>query len=586
MSTVVRNLRVVATVAVQGLEDDPVRLSLLAARRLPHRWRGPLANVLASAGRRSHRRAPQALGLFLADRPDEARALLAQGQAQTHGQHQGRLVSELAVQLDGELPDDLPAGARARAAWQGGDLTAALGVLELSGTRSARRQRARLASEVAILQPGHRVALSRTPAFASQPQFAGRLQGSHRVMHLLTNSLPWTQSGYALRSHSILRAQAATGMSVEAVTRLGYPVTIGMVSARETDVVDGVSYRRLLPSRLAATPEARLAQTADLLATHVDRFGPDVLHTTTHYPNALITRAVAEATGRPWVYETRGQLEKTWVASRPAHQRQEAAASERYTLWHARETELVLAADHVVVLSDVMRDDLVSRGLPSGRVTVVPNAVDDALLDPLQDCSPREARARLGLPEEGLWVGTVTSVVDYEGLDHLVHAVAELRGAGRDIRCAIVGDGTARPALQELVASLGLTGFVILPGRVPPSQAPDWHRALDIFTVPRRDSDVTRTVTPLKPIEAMAVSRPVIASDLPALAEIVEGPGSGLLAASDDPSSLADRIRELSDDEDLRRSLGARGREFAATRTWRAMAGRYETIYDSLEGAT
>lgn len=600
MSSVVRNLRVVATVAVQGLQDDPVRLSLQAVRRLPRRWRGPLAGIMTSTGRTVGSPATQMLGLFLADRPDEARALLAQPQG-SHRQR-GRLATELAVQLDAELPHDLPPRSLARAAWQRGDLTTALDVLETAGSRSpsrsTRRQHLRLASEVAILRPGHSVAVSRPTAslqaIGSAATAAGvgvrtvaRTAGEgHRVIHLLTNSLPWTQSGYALRSHSILRAQAATGMSVEAVTRLGYPVTIGMPWVGERDVVDGIPYRRLLPARLASTPEGRLVQTADLLADHVDRFAPDVLHTTTHYPNALVTRAVAEATARPWVYETRGQLEKTWVASRPPREREQAAASERFLLWHARETELALAADHVVVLSDVMRDDLVSRGLRAERVTVVPNAVDDALLDPHQDCTPREARVRLGVPEAGIWVGTVTSVVDYEGLDHLVRAVAELRAGGRDLRCAIVGDGTARPALEELVETLGLRGVVLLPGRVPPAKAPQWHRALDIFAVPRRDSEVTRTVTPLKPIEAMAVGRPVVASNLPALAEIVTGPGTGLLASPDDPSSLADTIRRLADDEDLRRALGARGREFAATRTWQAMAGRYQSIYDSLERTT
>ena len=586
-SNTVRNLRVLATVVVQGLEDDPVRFCLQAARRLPARARDPLAGVLTRTGRVTGRNVPRVLGLFLADRPDEARAALEERAGEP-----GRLACELAVQLDAPLPDGASARLRARASWQRGDLTAALGALDGTASRSARRQRSRLASEVAILHPGHRLASGAAaratpPPAGRTPAVAGRAPASQRrVMHVLTNSLPWTQSGYALRSHAILRAEAAGGTRVQAVTRLGYPVTVGLPWAGELDLVDGIEYRRLLPPRLAATPEERLVQTVDLLAAHVGRFAPDVLHTTTHYPNALVTRAAAELAGRPWVYETRGQLEKTWLASRPQDQRESAARSERFALWHARESELALAADHVVVLSEVMRDDLVARGVPREHLTIVPNGVDDALLDPSQDCSPREARTRLGLPEAGLWVGTVSSVVDYEGLDHLVRAVAELRAGGLDVRCAIAGDGAARPALEALVASLGLGGVTVLPGRVPRSEAPTWHRALDVFTVPRRDTEVTRTVTPLKPIEAMALGRPVVASDLPALAEIVRGPGSGLLADPDDPSSLAGRIRDLYDDEGLRRSLGANGREFAATRTWRAMAERYESIYDSLGRAT
>ncbi|MFW5473270.1 glycosyltransferase family 4 protein [Knoellia sp. CPCC 206450] len=584
----VGNVRAVSAVAVHGLEDDPVRLALLAARRLPASWRAPLSRVLEGTGRSLRRRSPQVLALLLADHPDEAREALGP----LAGRSGGRLSAELAVQLDADLPDDLPPSGRARAAWQRGDVSGALAALEGAGSGPSRRQRARLASEVDVLTPGRRLPVPPRPptstaaTMAPTVSRAGRRDGGHRVLHLLTNSLPRTRSGYAYRSQAILRAQQAEGMTVEAVTRLGYPVTVGVPWAGDVDVVEGVTYRRLLPSRMATTAEDRLTQTAGLLVGHVDRLGADVLHTTTHFPNALVARAVAEATGRPWVYEARGQLEKTWLASRPPEQRAAAAASERYALWRERETEAAVEADHVVVLSEVLKADFTARGVPAERITVVPNAVDDELLDPALECFPADARDRLGLPREGFWVGTVSSVVGYEGLDDLLRAVAQLRSSGLDVRCAIAGDGTARPALEQLAARLGVSDAVVLPGRVAKELTPVWHRALDVFVVPRRDTDVTRSVTPLKPIEAMAAGRPVVASDLPALAEIVGAPGTGLLSTPEDPSSLAGRLRELYDDEALRHALGARGREFAATRTWRAMAGRYDSIYRALGRTT
>jgi glycosyltransferase involved in cell wall biosynthesis len=112
--------------------------------------------------------------------------------------------------------------------------------------------------------------------------------------------------------------------------------------------------------------------------------------------------------------------------------------------------------------------------------------------------------------------------------------------------------------------------------------AASWHRALDVFVVPRRDVEVCRTVTPLKPIEAMAVGRPVVVSDVPALAEIVQGPETGLLFTAEDPSALADTLAALHDDPGLRVSLSTNGRDFAATRTWSAMAERYRRIYEDL----
>ncbi|MGA8979821.1 MAG: glycosyltransferase, partial [Pedococcus sp.] len=345
-------------------------------------------------------------------------------------------------------------------------------------------------------------------------------------------------------------------------------------------VVDGVPYHRLLPRRMSATPEGRLEQTVELVQFHLERFAPTVLHTTTHFPNALVAQAAAGASGLPWVYEARGQLEKTWLASLPVGQRDAGANSERFLLWAAKESEVAAAADHVVVLSEVMRADLVERGVAAERISVVPNAVDASLLETVT--TPREGRRALGLPEEGRWVGTVSSLVDYEGLDVLLHAVRTLRDRGLDVRCAIAGDGVSRPSLQQLVTTLRLDDVVVMPGRVSRAEAARWHRALDVFVVPRRDTPVCRTVTPLKPIEAMAAGRPVVASDLPALAEIVAGPGSGLLAAPDDAEALAGRLHGLLEDESLWQQLAAGGREFAATRTWQAMAARYHHIYETL----
>ena len=118
-------------------------------------------------------------------------------------------------------------------------------------------------------------------------------------------------------------AQQQEGWDVLAVTRLGYPVQVGKLSAHSSDVVDGIRYRRLLPARLAATLDARLQQQAEELLSVALEFRPSVLHTTTHFVNGMVVRAVAEALDIPWVYEVRGQLADTWASTRgPAARRQ------------------------------------------------------------------------------------------------------------------------------------------------------------------------------------------------------------------------------------------------------------------------
>src|SRR5699024_907848 len=104
-------------------------------------------------------------------------------------------------------------------------------------------------------------------------------------------------------------------------------------------------------------------------------------HATTDYRNALVAQAVSDATGIPWVYEVRGLMEQTWIASHPRPEgRAEAAASQRAALTAAREGQLAAAAAGVVTLGGAMASALVERGVPKAPIVLVPNGVDESLL--------------------------------------------------------------------------------------------------------------------------------------------------------------------------------------------------------------
>jgi glycosyltransferase involved in cell wall biosynthesis len=525
-----RNARFAASWALGALRTDPGWLLLQAARRAPARWSTRIVPLV-----------------------------------------------ERVVGDDAARP-----GGRLRAAWAAGDVAPVRAAQPR--TRTERRVREALLGQVDGLAPaadaeGSADATPAAPAPAASPA------GPAAVHHHLTNSLPHTQSGYTLRTHAVLRAQRAAGHRVTATTRAGYPLTIGAVAARGTDVVDGVPYTRLVPAALPADHRRRFADAVDLLVRELDAAAPDVVHATTPWTTGDVARAAARRAGLPWVYEVRGLPEETWVASHPTPAaRERAATSERYALIRAKETELALAADAVVTLSGTMRDELVARGVPPERITVVPNAVDDALLQAPAP-SPAEARVALGLTTARYVVGTVSSVVGYEGLDTVLRTVALLRSRGLDVAALLVGDGAARPGLVRLAAELGLGEHAILPGRVPRDVARTYLAALDAVLVPRRPDRVTRLVTPLKPVEAGAMGRPVVASDLPALAEVLTPTAgdasepSGLLVPADDVEAWADAVTRVLTDDALRASLVARGLENARSRTWGRNAAVYAEVY-------
>jgi len=566
---ILRNLVLLSTSATRQLVEDPVLLALQGARRLSEPWRGRCARALG-IGSDDHE-VRRALSAFIADRPDSAREALSR--AVPRSAVGRRLAAEMAIHLGSAErrhidAEGLSPSVRARDLWSRGHLSTALSTLE--GAPGSRALWARLRSQLAMMSPGFHL-----PGFSPSPGWtAPDPTEPLRVLHVLTSSLPHTQSGYTVRSHALLRAQAGVGINVRAVTRIGYPVTIGKPAAQATDVVDAVTYRRILPARSQDSPIARLTQMSRLLAREVETFSPHVLHTTTNYVNALVTQAVARSYGLPWVYEMRGVLECTWVASRPPSQEAEALSSERFTLLRAKEAEMARQADAVVVLSRVQSEDLADRGVDASRITVVPNAVDQEVLE-ADRLLPADARQRLGLPRSGLWVGSVSSLVGYEGFGVLLRAVALCRTRGVDVRCAVVGDGVSRPELVALAGEMGLEKSVcVLPGRVDRATALDWYQALDVFCVPRLDTPVCRLVTPLKPMTAMALGRPVVASDLPALREIT-APSANRSFPAGDVEALSRVLTQL-----------AAGAPLPSTRqtlpTWSSNAVRQAEIYAGL----
>ncbi|UWX96121.1 glycosyltransferase family 4 protein [Arthrobacter zhaoxinii] len=579
----VRSAALAGATALEHLGDDPVVLALQISRRLPASLVHPLA---AGAGRIAGKMPGNSflgpLAAFVSgDTPALSRSLTAAAApGGTTGSQQALRLADVAIaagfpQEAGQLlarvrpgTKGLP-GAVARSRWHAGDMSGAVEALS-HGRGAERRQQRRLASELAVFS-GWQPRLDRVESYTPDPA---------TVLHVLTNSLPHTGSGYAQRSHSILKAQHELGWNVHAVTRPGYPVQVGRLFARDQDRIDGVTYHRILPARLPFGMQGRLRLQAEQTLALALKTRPAVLHTTTHFVNGLVTAAVAEALGIPWIYEVRGQLADTWASTRPAEARQ----SERYRLFSEREADVMGRAALVPTLGTVMAEQIAGSGVPWDRIRLLPNAVGEGYLEaPLAAAA---ARRSLGLDPDTELIGTVSSLVDYEGLDDLITAFGLVADRQRHLKCLIVGDGAAAPRLKALAAELGLTDRVIFTGRVPREQAHLYHQAINIFVVPRKDLDVTRAVTPLKPVEAMACARPVIASDLPALRELVRDGDNGLLVRPSDPAHLAEAIDSLISDAERRASLGSNGRHHVlATRTWGSAAEQTSQWYRSLAGA-
>ena len=490
--------------------------------------------------------------------------------------------SEEALRLVAEVPLDATSRlTRAIALTQRGRLREAenelIDAARTTSNGSAAKQLTRLRGELQVLglrwQPSVR-------------QARGTPQRPGRILHLINNSLPYVQSGYTVRTHHLALAQRGAGLDPVLVTPAGFPWRQSHLDAPDRTDLDELPYVHLLdegPPRWGTLP--RIEDTLARIAPRLRELRPSALHPTTPHPNGRVALALGAELGVPVVYEVRGFLEDTWLSRQPAQLQSEARSSDHYRLSRAAETWCADRADHVVTLSEGMKDDLVARGLPPGSITIVPNAVDPERFTPSPDRVAGAAiRRRLGLERREVLVGYSGSLLAYEGLDQLIAATRLLLDRGeRRVRTLIVGDGPERPYLQELASSLGVDGTVSFVGRVRLDEVPRYLEAMDVFVVPRRDERVCRLVAPLKPVEAMAMELPLVVSWLPALEELVDGGRAGRAFLPDSPHHLADALEPLVDDPCARRQLGEHARDMVLSdRTWAANGRRYARIFDDL----
>jgi hypothetical protein len=258
--------------------------------------------------------------------------------------------------------------------------------------------------------------------------------------------------------------------------------------------------------------------------------------------------------------------------------------SARYRFARALETWVLRRVDHVTTICDGLRNEVIARGIPPERVTVIPNAVNVEAFR--FGATPDEAlRRRLGLAGMEV-IGFCGSFYAYEGLDLLVDAFARLVPGRPRLRLLLVGGGFQEDALRAQVAQHGLEDRVVFTGRVPQEQVHRYYGLIDVLAYPRHRMRLTDLVTPLKPLEAMAQGRMFVASDVGGHRELVRDGETGYLFAAGDAAALAATIERVLASRGRWPEVLGNGRRFVESeRTWARSVARYADVYGAVLGA-
>jgi len=400
-----------------------------------------------------------------------------------------------------------------------------------------------------------------------------------RVLHVLDHSIP-LQSGYTFRSRSILREQRALGWETFHVTGAKQHS-----ASMQEETVDGLHFYRTPPldTFLGKLPVFNQKQVIDgleqRLSEIIPQIRPDVLHAHSPSLNAIAALRAGKKFGIPVVYEVRAFWEDAAVDHGTA-----TANGLRYRLTRALESHALKHADAVTTICEGLRRDIVARGIPADKVTVIPNAVD---IDKFAvgGVADQTLKATLGLEGKDL-IGFIGSFYAYEGLDILLRAVPALAAQRPDLRVLLVGGGPEDARLRQMAIDLGITDKVVFTGRVPHDQVQRYYDLLDVLVYPRLSMRLTDLVTPLKPLEAMAQGRVLAASDVGGHLELIVDGKTGVLFKADDPQALADKVGALFDTQADWPALRAAGRHYVESeRNWKVSVARYQGIYGRLTGS-
>lgn len=391
-----------------------------------------------------------------------------------------------------------------------------------------------------------------------------------KILHVLNHSVPHTD-GYCIRSANIVRFQREIGLDPIVVTSPHQEP----VPTEPREVIEGIPYYRILTRSAIETPVFHELQAMRRLRDRIHEIAreekPAVIHAHSPCTWGLAAHRAARRCGLPFVYEVRGLWEDSAVdQGRLRH------GSLKYRAIRWLETAVARQADAVVTIAKLLVEEFEQRGINGQKLFLVQNGVNMADFShaPPDEC----LRQKLGL-NGCLTIGYVGSLSAWEGVDDLVRAVPAIVSVAPKTKLLIVGKGETEQELRSLIASLSLEQHVALVGSVPHREIAKYYALLDILVYPRRRSRTTDLVTPLKPLEAMALGKPILASDVGGLRELLTD-GAATFFLAGDPKNLAARCLELIQSPQSRASLGESARRnILGQRDWQTVLRPYIEVY-------
>ncbi len=304
----------------------------------------------------------------------------------------------------------------------------------------------------------------------------------------------------------------------------------------------------------------------------------DLIHAHSPAKFAKYGYKIAKSKKIPFIYEVRYFPEDYDVASEKYKK-----DSFKHKRKHKKETKLMKKADAVITLGLAMKNDIKNRGIVEEKIYIVPNGVDTKKFVPLE---PNQClKKKLSLQNKKV-IGYIGSIRRHEGIEILLKSFSLLKKTVNNIKLLIVGPVRSSGYLESLKdysKILNIKKDVTFTGMVPYEEVNNYYSIIDIFVLPRLNLRINRLVTPLKPLEVMAMGKVLLASDLPALNELIKQNISGDLFKVENSKALAIKLEKYLKTPEKTEMLKQSAREYVVNNySWSEVIKKYIPIYDKL----
>lgn len=394
-----------------------------------------------------------------------------------------------------------------------------------------------------------------------------------KVLHVLDHSIP-LHSGYTFRTRSILLEQAKLGWKTSHVTSIKH------INAKNAEEVhDNLRFYRTpntnsILSRIPIVNQLHVIRTLQKRLTEViEKERPDIVHAHSPCLNGIAAINAAKKFSIPVVYEMRASWEDAAVEHGTTTE-----GSLRYRLTRALETFVFKRVNGITTICNGLKKDISSRNIGSTPIQVIPNAVNADEFSITPDAE-KDLRKKYNLGQSYV-VGFIGSFYAYEGLDLLIEAMHAMADSELDVKALLVGGGPEENNLRAQVKKLGLEDKVFFTGRVPHEHVDRYYELIDVLAYPRVAARLTDIVTPLKPLEAMAMGKVFIASNVGGHVEILPERLHSVLFEAGSVAALVNALENSIANKPLTALFSGWARKYVKNeRNWAKSVAGYVTLY-------